>query len=107
MRKLRILYWRIRIVFMALKWIPRFNLGDEVIYDGHVWGLSDGVRDPIWKLFRPGASVEVHRDKFRKVRSLSNYWHSFQSGRKFYEGYWLAIWVSNDWRARGVEVEDG
>lgn len=94
---MRGLYWRIRIVWKALRWVPLLNLGDRVSYEGREWTLLQGVQAPIWKLYGDYGPVSVHENDFRKVRSVSNYWHSFRSGYGFYMGYWHSIWVSQGW----------
>ena len=52
-----------------------------------------GVRAPIWRMVDGNDSVEAHERDFRKVRSPSNYWSSFQSGYRFYRQNWLDIWM--------------
>jgi len=105
MNFLRGVYWRLRIVWMSLRWIPRPNLRDRVIYDGREWTLTQGVKSPIWTLRRgdysafpsDAESAFVHENDFEKVRSLANYLGSFRSGYRFYMGYWFAIW-RRGWR---------
>jgi hypothetical protein len=95
------LYWWFRVVFLSMRWIPRFNLGDRVIWRGKEWVLIQGVCDPTWDLIRGNKSPRdgyercenVHKSEFRKVRTPRNYWGSFQSGYQFYMGYWYDIWV--------------
>jgi hypothetical protein len=87
----RIYYW-LKIVWLSLKWIPRINLGDKVWYAGDQWTLTQGVCAPTWTLRAYGQKREVKERYFRKVRSLRNYVKSFQSGYRFYMGYWYDIW---------------
>ena len=101
--QIRTAYWKIRIVFMALRWVPRFNLGDQVTLprygSGKVWTLYQGVDAPTWKAKSTrGELCEVHEDEMQKVRSPLNYWVSFRSGYRFYTRNWLAIWVRKGWR---------
>jgi hypothetical protein len=89
----RLAVW-LRIVALAARWPFRPCLRDLVRFNGHVWQLTQGVRDPIWTLRRDGAeAVEVHRDEFVKVKTPRNLIGSFHNGYQFYMGYWFAIWV--------------
>lgn len=90
---LKALYWRTRIVLLAIRWILRNNLGDRVAYQGEEWILIQGVRSPVWTLTRDGERVEVHEKDFRKVRRLSNYLRSFRWGYRFYMTSWYHIWM--------------
>ena len=116
------IYWWLRVILFSLRWIRRVNIGDKVIYEDRECRLIQGVCDPVWELewdegpvnpkipiytadILPGVITtggrkvaRVHRKDFRKVRSLSNYLGSFQSGYRFYMGYWYTIWVY-----RGIE----
>jgi len=102
----RRLYWRIRIVWLALRWIPKPCLGDEVWHDNRRWTLRQGVCDPIWELCRPAqnneglVTVKADRRNFRKIKTPRNLWRSFMSGYRFYMGYWYEIWVMDGWRAK-------
>ena len=82
---------------MALRHVPRFNIGDDVVWRGEVWRLYQGVDSPKWKLTSHGGCEVAHRSEFRKVRTPANYWHSFRSMYRFYRGYWFDIWV-REWR---------
>jgi hypothetical protein len=93
MKKLVSLYWQIRIVLLALRWIPNLHLGDQVKYQGRVWTLHQGVRSPVWSLANGDEVVEVHESEFSKVRSLSNYLGTFRRGYSFYRTCWFDIWV--------------
>ena len=91
---MRRLYWRLRIAFLALRWIPQLNLGDMVRFDDDVWVLVQGVNRPYWKLHHPGRGVvQVHKREFRKVWTLGNMWGSFRSGYHFYMTSWYCIWL--------------
>jgi len=87
------IYWWIRIILLSLRWIPKFNIGDEVWYKNSRWILVQGVCAPTWTLQRGTKRINAHESKMRKVRLLSNYYHSFKSGYRFYMGYWYKIWV--------------
>lgn len=96
----RALYWRTRIAWLALRWVPRFNLGDEVVTaTGETWTLIQGVCAPMWELVRGSHEhgtfqrVRLHVRDFRKKRSLRNYLRSFRSGWRFYMQNWYAIWM--------------
>jgi hypothetical protein len=92
------LYWRVRILFFALRWVTSLNLGDRVVTaDGKEWVLAQGVCKPYWDLdpFPAGGKrAHLHESEFRKVRSLSNYLGSFRYGWWFYMTSWHAIWVN-------------
>jgi len=98
MRKVREVYWWLRVVLLALKWVPRFNLGDRVLYHGRICVLYQGVNSPMWKITNPMGNSEIHESEFRKVRTVTNYIGSFRSGYRFYMQNWYAIWVS-----KGIE----
>ena len=88
------IYWRLRVVLLALRWLNKYNLGDHVWYEGRQWMLIQGRCAPRWDLSRRGVIAPyVHEQDFRKVRSLGNYWHSFISGYRFYMQSWFHIWV--------------
>ena len=88
-------YWWFRIVLLSLRWIPSFNLGDYVWYHGEKWMLIQGVCNPCWDLLRgEERKNHIHQLEFCKVRTISNYWHGFNSGYRFYMGYWFDIWVN-------------
>lgn len=110
MKKLLVkLYYRIVMVRLALRWVRRFNLGDEVIHNGKRYTLIQGVCRPYWDLAREDYTHRAHESAFRKVRSLRNYWRSFSNGYGFYRAYWFDIWVNNgieDWM-RGCNIWGG
>lgn len=94
MRLFRAVYWRVRIVVIALRWVNKFNLGDRVKHDGVEWTLIQGVSAPVWDLWREESGRRsVHEREMAKVRSLSNYVGSFISGYRFYMQNWYAIWT--------------
>lgn len=90
---MKAIYWRLRIMIFSLRWIPRFNIGDRVWYQGRVWRLSQGVKSPIWTLRDGNEAVEAPESQFAKVKSVSNYWGSFKSGYRFYMRNWYSIWL--------------
>lgn len=92
---MRQLYWRMRIAWLALRWVLQLNLGDEVWYQGERWMLVQGVCRPYWDIQHTvhGVRNHIHVSSLRKVRSLRNWWSSFRSGYRFYMGYWYDIWV--------------
>lgn len=96
----RALYWRARIALLAMRWVPRLNLGDEVeTATGEKWTLVQGVCAPRWEMSRGNHEagtyqrIELHSRDFRKVRSLRNYARSFRSGWRFYMTSWYRIWM--------------
>jgi hypothetical protein len=95
MNILKAIYWRARIAWLALQWVPRFNLSDRVLYKGKEWSLIQGVQAPIWSLVRGDERVDAHESEFRKVRSLANYVGTFRSGYRFYMQSWYSIWMRN------------
>jgi hypothetical protein len=81
-------------VRLALRWIGKINLGDEVIHQGKRWTLIQGVSNPYWNLARDGEYLDyVHHDQFRKVKGLRAAWRSFHAGYRFYMTSWYSIWV--------------
>ena len=96
------LKWRIFIIWLSLKWIPRVNLGDYVWYAGKKYMVCNGVRSESWRLgdLDNGDEGCVSRAMVRKVWTLANVWHSFSSGHLFYMANWYAIWKQQgikDW----------
>lgn len=87
------IYWKFRIVLLALRWPFTLCLGDIVEYQGKRWYLANGPCAPSWTLRRQGEEAFVHESEFRKVRSLKNYWHDFTFGYRFYCTIWLDILV--------------
>lgn len=94
---MRKIYWWFFVVCLSLRWIPEFNLGDRVWFRGKQWLLFQGVHKPTWTLIRGCKDEQAHADEsqFTKVRSLSNYFHSFQFGYHFYMTSWFGIWVND------------
>jgi len=92
------IYWRIRIFFLALKWIPRINLGDLVWYKGSKYCVYNGNRSGMWRLLDLADNKDtfntgwVLRLECKKVWSIKNINHSFQSGWRFYMTSWFSIW---------------
>ena len=99
------LYWKIRIFFLALRWIPRINLGDVVVYNGSKYTVCNGNRCGCWRLGDLNNEDDgwVKRTECKKVYSLKNIRRSFRAGRSFYMGYWFDTWCRNgikDWMRR-------
>lgn len=96
------LYWKIRIFFLALRWISQVNLGDEVWYKGKKHTVCNGVRCNSWRLDKldNGDDGWVPRKDCKKVFSFRNLNHSFSSGYRFYMTSWFDIWCNTgikDW----------
>lgn len=90
------IYWRLFIVRLALRWVPRLNIGDEVIYQGKRYWLSQGVYAPKWHMSREGEYLKfIDEGAFRKVRTPRAWWGSFHSGYRFYMTSWWGIWRNN------------
>lgn len=88
--------WQYRIICLSLRWIRTLNLGDLVIFRGEEWAINQGVARPYFDLVcvSDGKCVShVHMLRFKKVRSLRNWWGSFCSGYQFYRRSWYDIWV--------------
>jgi len=97
------LYYWLKIIWLSLKWVPRINLGDRVVWLEDSWPHSctviNGVCPESWKLSSPfGDPFSVKRSECRKIRTAQNYLNSFKSGYRFYMGYWFSIWCR-----RGIE----
>ena len=63
------IYWRLRIIQLALRWVFQINLGDHVIYKGRRCIVVNGVQKPLWYLRELGAKVriEAEQSEFKKV----------------------------------------
>lgn len=105
---LKRLYWKIRIRWLALRWVVKINLGDEVWYKHKKYTVANGVRCNSWRLIDldNGDDGWVPRSECRKVRSIGNAFRSYRYGVSFYTGYWLDIWCRTgitDWM-RGLDI---
>lgn len=93
----KVKYW-LYIIYLAIKWIPRTNLGDHVFYRDKRYSVSNGVVPSMWNLVNnnedPRYIEDVCRYECKKVQSISNYWRSFTSGYRFYMQCWFGIWVN-------------
>ena len=91
------IYFRCLIVWLSIKWMFRFNLGDLVKYKNDIYVLNQGVCCPRWDIKKLNDDsvyiTHVHQDNFKKVKTLKNYYGSFRSGHQFYTGYWYDIWA--------------
>lgn len=100
--KIKEMYWRIRIFFLAIRWIPQINIGDIVVYEGKQYIVYNGVYRESWKLKELNRDyiLRVPRKYCKKVFTLKNIKHSFYSGWNFYMRYWFRIWCQTgieDW----------
>lgn len=91
------IYWKIRIFFLALRWIPQVNLGDKVWYKGKKYTVCNGVRCESWRLgdLDNSDSGWVKRKDCKKVKTFKNIKTSFYSGYRFYMTSWYKIWCRN------------
>jgi len=90
------LYWKVRIFFLALRWIPQVNLGDEVYYQGKKYIVHNGNRDNSWRLdIDNGNGGWVKRPDCCKVWTWKNIKHSFNYGHTFYMTAWFDIWCAS------------
>lgn len=87
-------YWKIRIFFLALRWIPQINIGDIVVYKGKEYMVCNGVRYGSWRLgnLDNGDDGWVSRSECKKVWTLENIMQSFKFGWHFYMTSWFDIW---------------
>ena len=96
---MRKVYFWLYIVYLSIKWVFKFNLGDSIKYKGDIYILNQGVCCPCWdikKLNDDNIYIKnVHQDNFRKVLTLKNLYGSFNSGYSFYMVNWYDIWVRN------------
>lgn len=88
------IYWKLRIVVLALRWCRIVNLGDLVWYKGKKYTVCNGARYGSWRL---GDLENTHdgwvpRKDCRKVWTLANIRHSFWAGYNFYMTSWYDIW---------------
>jgi len=90
------LYWRLRIIWLSLKWCFRVNLGDWVWYGGKKYIVSNGVMSDSWRLssLDNGRDGWVPRSDCKKVWTPKNIIGSFRSGYRFYMTSWFDIWVN-------------
>lgn len=88
------LYWKVRIFFLALRWIPQVNLGDKVRYQGKIFSVSNGNRAASWRLggLDNGRDGWVPRNECKKVWTFANVRWSFLAGWRFYMTSWFDIW---------------
>lgn len=90
---IRIYYW-LMIVVLSLKWVPKINLGDIIIYQGKRYFVANGVCAPSWDIQLVGGfeRLLIHQSKFKKECTLKNFMGSFKSGYRFYMTSWYSIW---------------
>jgi len=90
---MRLLYWKLRIFILALRWIPQINLFDNIIYAGEICTVINGVIAGKWTIKLPSGEIkDVDRRLCKKVWTWCNIRRSFTSGYRFYTGSWLSIW---------------
>jgi len=85
-------YWNLYIRKLAFKWIFRKNLGDDVMYNGKVYTISNGVCYPSWDSNSHGVRTSIPNNKCRKVLTPKNLYRSYSYGVSFYTQNWLDIW---------------
>ena len=108
MIRIKKLYWKARINWLALQWIPNVNLGDVVRYQGKKYEVCNGVRYGQWRLgdLENERDGWVPRSECKKVWTIANIRHSFFAGRNFYMTSWYDIWCRDgikDWM-RGCNI---
>ncbi|MEE9356527.1 MAG: hypothetical protein V3U75_13130 [Methylococcaceae bacterium] len=93
---IREIYWKAKIFFLALRWIPQINLGDLVWYQGGKFIVCNGTRYESWRLdLDNGDDGWVKRKECKKVWTWNNIKHSFLSGWNFYMTSWFQIWCQS------------
>lgn len=90
----RRLRYRAYIRWLAIRWMFQINVGDLVLHKGIVRAVNNGASPGSWTLLNPYEEY-VPRSECRKVWTPANMLRSYRSGVRFYEGYWLSIWVQN------------
>lgn len=96
------------ILWLSLKWVPRVNLGDLVLYKGERWIVANGVVSGRWDLWCDVKKerISVSRNDVVKIKTIKNYWGTFRSARRFYYTSWFSIWARDgvkDWM-RGCRI---
>ena len=96
---MRKLYYKLKIVWLSVKWMFRTNLGDKVLWIKDLpwtYTVINGVCPGSWKIkYDDEHYFEVPRNECKKIKTIPNYIHSFKSGYSFYMGYWFDIWCRN------------
>lgn len=107
MRKIKNLYYYGLILWLSIKSITRLNLGDDVIYKGKKYTLTQGVMNPKWNLSGDEEYLEnIHRENFKKVFNLHACYRSFKHSYNFYMQNWYGTWCRGgikDWM-RGCNI---
>lgn len=101
---MRRIYYKLFIRWLALRWMFQINLGNRVWHEGELWRVDNGVAG--WTLRRVSDNMRkeyVPREEVKLQITPTNLLSSYRYGVRFYEGYWLDIWVRNgieDWVKR-------
>lgn len=90
---LKKLYWNLFIRFLAIKWVFRKTLGDEVVYKGKIYTLNNGVCFPSWDSYSHDVHTVIPDSECKKVWSIRGMLRSYRSGLFFYKTNWLSIWI--------------
>lgn len=76
----------------------KIHLMDDVIYDGKLCFVNNGISAPIWDLCEKALKEDgtrntyrVHEDDFRKIFSLWNIKNGLFSLHQWYMDYWYEI----------------
>jgi hypothetical protein len=87
-----------RILWYAIKWIPKINILDEVWFLGEKHIVSNMVRPGSVRLpnVKNGDDGWIPLALVRKVKTPYNYFFSFRSGWRFYVGNWAGIWIREE-----------
>jgi hypothetical protein len=88
------LWYKIYIRYLALRFVFKMNLGDEVWHKGRKRTIINWAGCPSMTLSDPYQQY-VPLGECKKVMTPANLWHSYSSKVKFYTQSWLDIWVNN------------
>ena len=95
---------KLQIRLYALSKIFMINLGSKVLYKGQRYEVCNGVRPGSWRL-EPRELLPdegwVPRGECRKLLTLNNLKQTYSFHVRFYEDYWLDIWVNVRPRRKG------
>lgn len=89
---------KIKSIIRSLKNAHDVHLGDDVLYDGKLCFVNNGISYPIWDLCEKRIKKDgtrntyrVHENNFEKVRSLHNLKNGIVSLHRWYMNNWYNI----------------
>lgn len=89
----RLFLW-LYYVRLSLRYVHHIGLFDSVWYRGRKYNVINGAVSGRWTLNIDGKNVDVPRCECRKVKSISNYVHTFKTRYRWLMNSWWDI----DWR---------